>query len=259
MKYLGETLDIHGGGPDLIFPHHENEKAQSEGATGKPFVKYWMHVGYLNIDQQKMSKSLGNFLTVRDIRKTVDPLAVRFFMLSAHYRSPLNYSAELLQQAQSGLERLNNVVYNLRDLLPRLPQTKEQPETETTARLAELKTYKERFVAAMDDDFNTADALAVLFDLARETNTYLKNPAPARSVVAAMLDFFMETGAVLGFFQEKERQDAEFANKVNALLERRQAARKTKDWATADAIRDELAAMGVIVEDTPQGPRWRRK
>ncbi|NLN07291.1 MAG: cysteine--tRNA ligase [Firmicutes bacterium] len=259
MKYLGETFDIHGGGPDLIFPHHENEKVQSEGATGKPFVKYWMHVGYLNIDQQKMSKSLGNFLTVRDIRKTVDPLAVRFFMLSAHYRSPLNYSAELLQQAQSGLERLNNVVYNLRDLLPRLPQTKEQPETETTARLAELKTYKERFVAAMDDDFNTADALAVLFDLARETNTYLKNPAPARSVVAAMLDFFMETGAVLGFFQEKERQDAEFANKVNALLERRQAARKTKDWATADAIRDELAAMGVIVEDTPQGPRWRRK
>ena len=259
MKYLGETFDIHGGGPDLVFPHHENEKAQSEGATGKPFVKYWMHVGYLNIDQQKMSKSLGNFLTVRDIRKTVDPMAVRFFMLSAHYRSPLNYSAELLQQAQSGLERLNNVVYNLRDLLVRLPQAYEQPEAEASARLAELKKYKERFVAAMDDDFNTADALAVLFDLARETNTYLKNPAPARSVVAATLGFFTETGAVLGLFQEKERQDAEFANRVNALLERRQAARKAKDWAAADAIRDELAAMGVIVEDTPQGPRWRRK
>ena len=181
MKYLGETLDIHAGGPDLIFPHHENEKAQSEGATGKPFVKYWLHAGYLNINQQKMSKSLGNYMTVHDLRQVVEPEAIRFFMLSAHYRNPINYTADLLQQAQSGLDRLNNVVYNLRDMLNKLPETAEQSAADKE-KLAALAVYRQRFIEAMDDDFNTADALAVLLSW-RETNSYLSQAAPDRLVV----------------------------------------------------------------------------
>lgn len=256
MKYLGETLDIHAGGPDLIFPHHENEKAQSEGATGKPFAKYWLHAGYLNIDSEKMSKSLGNFMTVRDIRKAVDPEVVRFFMLSAHYRNPINYSADLLQQAQSGLERLNNVVYNLRDLVGKLPSDNDGgPAVEE--KLTALDTYRQRFIETMDDDFNTADALAVLFDLARETNAYLKDPAPSLAVVEKTLALFEETGGILGFFGRKV--DASLDAKVNEMIEKRQLARKNKDWATADAIRNELQAMGILLEDTPQGIRWRKK
>ncbi|HZK24446.1 MAG TPA: cysteine--tRNA ligase [Oscillospiraceae bacterium] len=257
MKYLGETLDIHAGGPDLIFPHHENEKAQSEGATGRPFAKYWLHAGYLNINQQKMSKSLGNFMTVHDLRQVVDPEVVRFFMLSAHYRNPINYAADLLQQAKSGLERLNNVVYNLRDVLNKLPASSEQSDDESSEKLAALAVYRERFVEAMDDDFNTADALAVLFELARETNTYLSQPSPARPVVEKTLAFFAEVGEILGFFADKQHNDLD--SKVNELIERRQAARQAKDWSTADAIRDQLQAMGVVLEDTPQGVRWRKK
>lgn len=256
MKYLGETVDIHAGGPDLVFPHHENEKAQSEGATGKPFVKYWLHAGYLNINKQKMSKSLGNFLTVRELRQKIDPLVIRFFMLSAHYRNPINYAPELLQQAQSGLERLNNVVYNLRHLLTTLPPEKVQT-AETEEKLQALQTYKERFITAMDDDFNTADAISVLFDLARETNTYLKKKELSKIVIEKTLQFFEDVGAILGFFTEKE--DNELDEKINAMIAKRQEARAKKDWATADAIRDELLAMGIILEDTPQGVRWRKK
>jgi cysteinyl-tRNA synthetase len=256
MKYLGETLDIHAGGPDLIFPHHENEKAQSEGSTGKPFAKYWLHAGYLNINQEKMSKSLGNFMTVRDIRRAVDPEVVRFFMLSAHYRNPINYSAELLQQAQSGLARLNNVVYNLRTLQGKLPEdSTTSPEVQD--KLKALQEYRNRFTEAMDDDFNTADGLSVLFDLARETNAYLQNPAPSQTVVNNTLAFFEETGGILGFFTTKEEDTLDA--KVNDLIERRQAARTAKDWSTADAIRDELQSMGIVLEDTPQGIRWRKK
>jgi len=255
-KYLGETLDIHGGGPDLIFPHHENEKAQSEGATGKKFAKYWLHAGYLNINQEKMSKSLGNFMTVREIRKTVNPEVVRFFMLSAHYRNPINYSTELLQQSASGLGRLNNVVYNLRDLLEKLPQ--DEAETlDVQEKLAVLLAYRNRFIAVMDDDFNTADGLAVLFDLARETNAYLQNREPSRLVVEKTLAFFEEVGSVLGFFVRKE--DKELDAKVNALIDGRQAAREAKDWVAADAIRAKLQDMGIVLEDTPQGIRWRKK
>jgi cysteinyl-tRNA synthetase len=255
-KYLGDTLDIHAGGPDLIFPHHENEKAQSEGASGQPFAKYWLHAGYLNINQEKMSKSLGNFMTVREIRKLVDPEVVRFFMLSAHYRNPINYSPDLLQQAQSGLERLKNVVYNLRDVAGKLPRD-DAEAPEAAARLAGLAAYRQRFTEVMDDDFNTADGLAVLFDLARETNAYLQNPAPSRTVVESTLAFFTETGGILGFFapQSEDSLDA----KVNGMIEERQAARKAKDWARADALRDELQAMGIVLEDTPQGVRWRKK
>lgn len=255
-KYLGETLDIHGGGPDLIFPHHENEKAQSEGATGKKFAKYWLHAGYLNINQEKMSKSQGNFMTVREIRKTVNPEAVRFFMLSAHYRSPINYSAELLQQSASGLGRLNNVVYNLRDLLEKLPQG-EAETMDVQEKLAALLAYRNRFIAVMDDDFNTADGLAVLFDLARETNAYLQNREPSRIVAEKTLAFFEEIGSVLGFFVREEEKELDA--KVNALIDARRAAREAKDWVAADAIRDNLQAMGIVLEDTSQGIRWRKK
>lgn len=256
MKYLGDTLDIHAGGPDLVFPHHENEKAQSEGATGKAFARYWLHVGYLNVNQEKMSKSLGNFMTVRDIRQKFDPQVVRFFMLSAHYRSPINFSPDLLDQAQSGLERLNNVVYNLRDLLCKLSPDNGL-DSLTAERLATVATYRQRFIDAMDDDFNTADALAVLFDLARETNTYLQSTVPSRAVVENTLAIFAETGAVLGFFADKEAGllDAQ----VEELIARRQDARQRKDWAAADALRDELQRLGVMLEDTPQGVRWRKK
>ena len=256
MKYLGDTLDIHAGGPDLVFPHHENEKAQSEGATGKAFARYWLHVGYLNVNQEKMSKSLGNFMTVRDIRQKFDPQVVRFFMLSAHYRSPINFSPDLLDQAQSGLERLNNVVYNLRDLLCKLSPDNGL-DSLTAERLATVATYRQRFIDAMDDDFNTADALAVLFDLARETNTYLQSTVPSRAVVENTLAIFAETGAVLGFFADKETGllDAQ----VEGLIARRQDARQRKDWAAADALRDELQRLGVMLEDTPQGVRWRKK
>ena len=255
-KYLGDTIDIHAGGPDLIFPHHENEKAQSEGATGKQFAKYWVHAGYLNINQEKMSKSLGNFMTVRDIRQHIDPQVVRFFMLSAHYRNPINYSSDLLQQAQSGLERLNNVVYNLRDVLDKLPAD-DADATGVTEKLAALANYRQRFIEVMDDDFNTADALAVLFDLARETNAYLSNTVLSRTVVEKTLAFFAEVGGILGFFARKE--DDALDARVNEMIEKRQRARQEKDWATADTIRDELQAMGIILEDTPQGIRWRKK
>lgn len=253
-KYLGDTLDIHAGGPDLIFPHHENEKAQSEGATGKPFAKYWLHAGYLNIDQKKMSKSLGNFMTVREICKHVEPEVIRFFMLSAHYRNPINYSSDLLQQAKSGLARLNNVVYNLRDLAAKLPSDAAASPKEL---LAQLEEYRSRFVGAMDDDFNTADGLAVIFELARDTNAYLKDPAPSREVVEKSLQFFEEVGDILGFFSV--RGDKELDARVNELIAKRQQARQEKDWSMADAIRDELNALGIVLEDTPQGIRWRKK
>jgi cysteinyl-tRNA synthetase len=253
MKYIGDTLDIHGGGPDLIFPHHENEKAQSEAATGKPFTRYWIHAGYLNINQEKMSKSLGNFMTVRDIRKHFNPEVVRFFMLSAHYRNPINFSDELLKQAESGLDRLNNAVYNLRDVLGKLRETGSE---DNEAKAAGIDAYRQRFIAAMDDDFNTADALAVLFELARDANTYLKNQSPSHQVAAKMLSIFEEFGEILGFFA---RQEDSLDARVEALIANREEARRTKDWGKADAIRDELQSMGIVLEDTPQGLRWRRK
>jgi cysteinyl-tRNA synthetase len=253
MQYLGETIDIHGGGPDLVFPHHENEKAQGEGATGKPFARYWLHAGYLNINQEKMSKSLGNFMMVRDIRQKYDPLAVRFFMLSAHYRNPVNFSPDLLEQAQNGLERLNNAVYNLRDILSKL-----SPDGAGAAEhLEKVDVCRQCFIAAMDDDFNTAEALAVLFELARDTNIYLQEAAPARAVLEKTLAFFEEAGGVLGFFADKNIGVLDA--RVEELIARREEARRRRDWAAADAIRDELQAEGVILEDTPQGVRWRRK
>lgn len=258
MKYLGETLDIHAGGPDLVFPHHENEVAQSEGATGKPFVRYWMHAGYLNIQQQKMSKSLGNILTIRELRQRIDPRVIRFFMLSAHYRSPINFSLDLLDQAAAGLERLHTVVDNLQEAQGRLDPGEAGGLTPGDREmLQEVETYREKFLTSMDNDFNTADALAALFELTRETNIYLQGRDRHREVIQGILDTFRELGGILGFFAPEKKEG--LPPVWSELIAQRQEARKNKDWATADRIRDRLAKEGITLEDTPQGVRWHRK
>jgi len=254
MHYLGETLDIHGGGQDLIFPHHENEIAQSEGATAKPFSRHWVHVGYLNIDREKMSKSLGNVLTVRQLRETVDPMVIRFFMLSAHYRTPINFSGEYLEQASRALERLNMTVYNLKERLEKVQEG--LPDNEEKELLGFLQSSREKFIEAMDDDFNTAGAIAVLFELGREVNIYLNRPEGQKAnILRPVLDFYREINDVFGFIKEQGRSGLEA--EVEALIAQREEARARKDWSTADAIRDRLKDRGIILEDTPQGVRWR--
>lgn len=251
IKYLGETIDIHSGGQDLTFPHHENEIAQSEGATGKPFARYWLHNGYINVNNQKMSKSLGNFFTVRDIQKEFDLEVVRLFMLSAHYRSPVNFSRELLEQAQSALDRLYNARNNIEYLLE---QAKEREMTETEKELAaQLESYVEKFEEAMEDDVNTADAIAVIFDLVKDINTNLSFEN-SKALLKKAYDIFSTLTGVLGLVQKRERKDLDA--EIEALIEKRQQARKEKNWAVADQIRDELKARGIILEDTPQGVRW---
>lgn len=257
MAHLGETIDIHGGGPDLVFPHHENEIAQSEAATGKPFSRYFMHVGYLNIDNQKMSKSLGNFFTVRDILKQYEPEVLRFFMLSSHYRSPINFSQNLMQQAKSSLERLYNGLTNMEHLEK---TAREQVEEAVAQREAQYwqrqKAHEASFIAAMDDDFNTAGALASLFDIVREFNVSIGEDS-SREIISKTKEMLLSLGEVLGFFgsfAQKGLLDEEIDKKIA----QRQAARKAKDFALADEIRDELKAMGIVLEDTPTGVRWKR-
>ena len=248
MNILGETFDIHGGGQDLIFPHHENEIAQSEAATGKPFANYWMHNGYINVDNQKMSKSLGNFFTVRDIAKEFDLEAVRMFMLSVHYRNPVNFSRELIRQAESALERL-------RTARERLEEARRGTATaEDEGYLAQLDEIRTRFEAAMDDDLNTADAIGVLFDLARMSNIFVTEPRSGAAIDAGKALFDRLTG-VLGLLQHKKAE--EVPEEALSLLEERQAARRAKDYKTADALRDRLRDMGYAIEDTAQGPKLR--
>ena len=248
MNILGETFDIHGGGQDLIFPHHENEIAQSEAATGKPFANYWMHNGYINVDNQKMSKSLGNFFTVRDIAKEFDLEAVRMFMLSVHYRNPVNFSRELIRQAESALERL-------RTARERLEEARRGTATaEDEGYLAQLDEIRTRFEAAMDDDLNTADAIGVLFDLARMSNIFVTEPRSGAAIDAGKALFDRLTG-VLGLLQHTKAE--EFPEEALSLLEERQAARRAKDYKTADALRDRLRDMGYAIEDTAQGPKLR--
>ncbi|MBQ9989171.1 MAG: cysteine--tRNA ligase, partial [Clostridia bacterium] len=247
MKYLGETVDIHCGGVDLIFPHHENEIAQSECATGKPFVNYWMHNNHINVNNEKMSKSLGNFFTVREISEEFDLMAVRLFMLGAHYRSPINFSRELIEQATSALERIRNAV----DLLARTDGAQSDKEQ---ALINALPVYRERFIAAMEDDLNTADALSVLFELVREANAAFAQAgsrAGAQTVLAAMKELL----DVLGI--NAERKD-EIPAQIQALAEARVQARKEKNWAEADRLRDEITAAGYVVEDSRQGMTIRR-
>ena len=248
MSILGESFDIHAGGQDLIFPHHENEIAQSEAATGRPFARYWMHNGYINVDNQKMSKSLGNFFTVREIAEEFDLSAVRMFMLGVHYRNPVNFSRELIQQAEAALTRLRTARERLKDAL------RGEATEEDAAFMQELAAFKERFEAAMDDDLNTADALGVLFDFARSANIFVTKPRGAEAIDAAAELFDKLTG-VLGLAMEVKDQADE---KALALLEERQAARKAKDFKKADAIRDELKAMGYLVEDTAAGPKLKK-
>lgn len=254
MKYLGETFDIHGGGPDLVFPHHENEIAQSEAATGKPFANYFMHVGYLNIDNKKMSKSLGNFFTVREIVEKYDPEIVRFFMLSAHYRNPINFSQDLLEQAKKALERFYNALYNMNYLEGILEDRELTSEEEKYIEKLDEKEVK--FIKAMDDDFNTADAIAVLFDIVRDFNLNI-NESSAKQLVVATKEKLLSLGDVLGFFR-KFADSKLLDNEVEKLIKQREEARKNKNYALADEIRDKLQEQGIILEDTPSGVRWKR-
>ncbi|MEG1523705.1 MAG: cysteine--tRNA ligase [Clostridia bacterium] len=250
MSILGQTFDIHGGGQDLIFPHHENEIAQSEAATGKPFARYWMHNGYINVDNQKMSKSTGNFFTVRDIAKEFDLEAVRMFMLSVHYRNPVNFSRDLILQAETALSRLRTARERLDEAV-----SLDTPTVEDTAFLDALVQFKTHFNDAMDDDLNTADALGVLFDLARSTNTFVTEPRGTIAIEKAKTLFDELTG-VLGLLQNKKA--AAFPAEALQLLEERQRARKAKDFQKADSMRDALKNMGFVVEDTAAGPKLKK-
>ncbi len=252
-KYLGETIDIHSGGQDLIFPHHENEIAQSECANGKPFANYWMHNGYININNQKMSKSLGNFFTVRDIREKYDSEVIRFFMLSAHYRNPINFSDTLMEQAKSAVERVYTCIDNLEFLIRNSAErglTEKDKEIE-----AKLDGFKKKYIAAMDDDLNTAEALAAIFDIVYLANTELsQEERNTKEVAEKAASLIRELGGVLGLFQRSA--DKPLDEEIEELINRRDRARAEKDWATADAIRDKLRSMNIVLKDTPMGVKW---
>lgn len=254
-KYLGDTIDIHSGGKDLIFPHHENEIAQSEALSGKPFANYWLHNGFINIDNKKMSKSEGNFFTVRDIVKEFDYPVIRFFMLSAHYRSPINFSKDLVTQAKVGLERILNTIDNVNYILSN--QTEEKmSDTEREIYLS-FETYKAKFKEAMDDDLNTADAISHIFSLVREVNTKINNEGTySKELCKKTVSLITELISVLGISYKGKEDDLD--KEVEALIEKRQEARKNKDFKLADEIRDKLTDMGIILEDTRQGVKWRK-
>ncbi len=252
-KYLGDEIDIHAGGEDLIFPHHENEIAQSEAANDKPFAKYWMHNAFLNIDNRKMSKSAGNFFTVRDIIEKYDPQVLRFFMLSAHYRSPLNFSAELMEAAGSGYERIVTSVSNLNYLLENAASdTMSEDEKKL---FEEAKGFVVKFDEAMDDDFNTADAIASIFELVKFVNTNA-DAQSSREFLKSLKDEIVMLSDICGLIVEKKQEMLD--SDIEALIEERQAARKAKNFARADEIRNELLSKGIILEDTREGVKWKR-
>ncbi len=252
-KYLGEQIDIHAGGEDLVFPHHENEIAQSEAANGKEFSKYWMHNAFLNIDNHKMSKSLGNFRTVREISEQYDLQVLRFFMLSAHYRSPLNFSADLMEASKNGLDRIVNAADNLKFLMGNAKnEAMTDGESETFAKTEE---FVQSFEKAMEDDFNTADAVSAVFELVKYINTNTDADS-SKEYLEKLLARLVKLTDVLGLIVDKEEEilDAD----IEKLIEERQAARKAKDFKRADAIRDELLAKGIILKDTREGVQWKR-
>lgn len=280
LKYLGSNFDIHGGGYDLIFPHHENEIAQSEAANGKTFVRYWMHNGFITVKEEKMSKSLGNFFLVRDILKKFSPEIVRFFLLSTHYRSPLDFDAEKLAAAGRGLERIRTSIRLLAEALAREEggSPGENPDSEQTVESLKiaLDQIKASFEAAMDDDFNTALAISIIFDLAREVNGFVqrlgaKRSGPEKEVLQKAMGLFHSFNEVTGIFTvdpatgrillENEAGEGSGLTEglVSLIIEIRQEARKKKDWAAADRIRDGLKELGIALEDTPQGVRWKRQ
>lgn len=256
-KYLGETIDIHSGGLDLIFPHHENEIAQSECANGCTFANYWVHNGFLTIDNEKMSKSKGNFFMVRDAAKEFGYETIRMFMLSAHYRSPLNYSAESLEMNKASLARLyesrNNMEFRIQKAAG------DTMTAEETEKMNQLETYKQKFIDAMDDDMNTADALSAIFELVREINSYMsKHDDATKAFLTKAHGLFMELTGVLNIVQKHDDEADPEAEKIEALIAERTAAKKAKDFVRADQIRDELAQMGITIKDTRQGVQWSR-
>lgn len=249
-KYLGNTIDIHCGGQDLIFPHHENEIAQSEAANDAPFSKYWMHNGYINVDNVKMSKSLGNFKTVREIAQVYGYEVIRYFLISSHYRSPINYSLDIIEQCKSALERL----YTCRDSLDFAIKNADNDIKDDEEIMKLINSRKEQFIKALDDDLNTADGIAAIFDLVSDINTRIINKQVSLNVCKAAASMFDELCGVLGIVYNRKSNDID--DEIQSLIDKRQQARANKDWATADAIRDELKAKGIILKDTPQGVTW---
>ena len=252
-KYLGEQIDIHAGGEDLVFPHHENEIAQSEAANGKEFSKYWMHNAFLNIDNRKMSKSLGNFRTVREISEQYDLQVLRFFMLSAHYRSPLNFSADLMEASKNGLERIITAVANLKHLMG--ATTVEAMTAEEQAAWEKTAAFVSDFEAAMEDDFNTADAVSSVFELVKFANTTATGES-SKEYLQNVHDLIVKLADVLGLIVEKEEEL--LAEDIEKLIEERQAARKERNFQRADEIRNELLEKGIVLEDTREGVKWKR-
>lgn len=253
-KYLGKTIDIHCGGQDLIFPHHENEIAQSECANGCSFSKYWMHNGYINVDNVKMSKSLGNFKTVREIANAYGYEVIRYFLISAHYRTPINYNLEIVEQCKASLERL----YTCRESLDfAIKNAVDETSSDDEKMISELSERRKQFIDAMDDDLNTADGISALFDLTKDINTKILDKSVSKAVCEFAAKLFDELSDVLGLLYNRKENDLD--SEIEALIEERQEARKNKDWATADRIRDELKARGIILKDTPQGVTWTKE
>lgn len=253
-RYLGDTIDIHCGGQDLIFPHHENEIAQSECFTGKPFAHYWMHNGYINVDNVKMSKSLGNFFTVRDVAEKYGYEPIRYLLISAQYRSPINYSTDIIEQCISALNRL----YTCRDSLDfELKNASDAEHDGDMAIIDGFGKYREQFIDAMDDDLNTADAIASIFELVRDINTNVVGKTPSKALVEGAISVFDELTGVLGLVYNRKTETLD--SDIEALIEARTNARKEKNWAEADRIRDQLKKMGIVLEDTAQGVKWHRE
>lgn len=252
-RYLGDTIDIHAGGEDLIFPHHENEIAQSEAANGVPFAHYWMHNAFLNINNKKMSKSLGNFFTVREISEKYDLQVLRFFMLTAHYRNPLNFSADLMESAKAGLDRILTGAERLKDLIEQADET--DLSSAEMAGLQESEKFTTRFEKAMDDDFNTADAITAIFDFVKFLNTNTDENS-SKAYLTGLHDSLWRLADVLGLILDREEENLD--DEIEELIHERQDARKNKDFAKADEIRDKLLAMGIVLEDTREGVKWKR-
>ena len=253
-RYLGDTIDIHCGGQDLIFPHHENEIAQSECFTGKPFAHYWMHNGYINVDNVKMSKSLGNFFTVRDVAEKYGYEPIRYLLISAQYRSPINYSTDIIEQCIAALNRL----YTCRDSLDfELKNASDAEHDGDKAIVDGFDKYREQFISSMDDDLNTADAIASIFELVRDINTNVVGKTPSKALVEGAIAMFDELTGVLGLVYNRKTETLD--SDVEALIEARTNARKEKNWAEADRIRDQLKEMGIVLEDTAQGVKWHRE
>ena len=250
---LGDTIDIHAGGSDLAFPHHENEIAQSEALTGKTFANYWLHSAFVNVNNQKMSKSLNNFLTARAALEKFDADVIRFLMLSAHYRQQLNFSEELLLSAKASVERIYNTIYNLENLLDEVRTTHITDEEKKY--LQSLNKYKEKYIEKMDDDFNTADAITAIFDLIKDVNINV-NIDSSKELITGCLNLIRELGKPLGMLQKSTKVNLD--DEIQKLVNERQQARKNKNWALADKLRDDLKSRGIVLEDTPQGIRWHK-